>query len=70
VSRILPKGTVVTCLSCKNDIYKLASDVNLFDHIEASQFADNGYGVPKDGDRADCPVCGSNLIPTLTGMFT
>lgn len=67
--RTIKKGTIVTCFVCHTAVYRMAKDIKSGDSIEASQFADNGFGAPKNGDRTDCPNCGYDLYPSLLELM-
>jgi DNA-directed RNA polymerase subunit RPC12/RpoP len=66
---MISEGTKVICVECKKHIYTTARDIGSGDVPESAQFADAGFGVPENGDKAVCPNCGASIFPSIEALL-
>lgn len=51
---------IVTCQSCKQEVYKTTQPLYGYDLASASHLKGiNGFDDPKPGDKIECPNCKS-----------
>jgi hypothetical protein len=63
-------GTVIKCLFCRTDVYRLKQDVGAGMVVSASYFKGiEPYPDPEDGAEAICPNCKAAIVPSVEAIL-